>query len=402
MASVALEEQQEKLRRLVDDWRLQSNVLSSSTFDACSSNYDPIRVFAEPLEHSSLSTLVESDNVAVSKFVAVLSYDCSEISRLSQYARRNIYRQLSLFGHGSNPQEMLLEGEPQKAFGHALPLFMELSDITRRMSAVMCNLLQQLDFIYSLQDKNGTPCISFKNITLVTAFTSLGDGLAMFLTLDEVLANNDHIKNYLSLFTSMLNKVKLEVDNIGIAVGDLDCLDQVVSHLGRLLEFGLFKRLLPIIPRLDTWKESLLDRKEILHYVALLLFGTYATAQMPEKRFGKVIKEMLQVVPVIYCEGGFRFILLDLLRSQDATNESATVKNKYLIHLNEMYSRDWQPMKNALACWVASFQSTIYQMVELSKVEACLTLHFKQIIQGWKDGPVSSPLRSSTVNIHLF
>ncbi|KAI3918207.1 hypothetical protein MKX01_041527 [Papaver californicum] len=436
MASVALEEQQEKLRRLVDDWRLQSNVLlnnlakdpyrSSSTFDACSSNYDPIRVFAEPLEHSSLSTLLESDNVAVSKFVAVLSYDCSEISRLSQYARKNIYRQLSLFGHGSNPQEMLLEGEPQKAFGHALPLFMELSDITCRMSAVVCNLLQQLDFIYSLQDKNGTPCKSFKNITLVTAFTSLGDGLAMFLILDEVLANNDNIKNYLSLFTSMLNKVKLEVDNLGIAVGDLDCLDQVVNHLGRLLEFGLFKRLLreesawieilqkvnqnrkfldactsclhdgllAIIPRLDTWKESLLDRKEILQYVALLLFGTYASAQMPEKRLGKVIKEMLQVVPVIYCEGGFRVILLDLLRSQfipplsawptlrDATTESATVKNKYLIHLNEMYSRDWQAMKNALAGWVASFQSTIYQMVELSKVEACLTLHFKQIIQG--------------------
>ncbi|KAI3843991.1 hypothetical protein MKX03_000356 [Papaver bracteatum] len=456
MASVALEEQQEKLRRLVDDWRLQSNVLinnlakdpyrSSSTFDACSSNYDPVRVFAEPLEHSSLSTLLESDNVAVSKFVAVLSYDCSEISRLSRYARGNIYRQLSLFGHGSNPQEMLLEGEPQKAFGHALPLFMELSDITRRMSAVMCNLVQQLDFIYSLQDKNGTPCKSFKNITLVTAFTSLGDGLAMFLILDEVLANNDHIKNYLSLFTSMLNKVKLEVDNIGIAVGDLDCLDQVVSHLGRLLEFGLFKRLLreesswieilqkvnqnrkfldactscvhdgllAIIPRLDTWKESLLDRKEILHYVALLLFGTYATAQKPEKRLGKVIKEMLQVVPVIYCEGGFRFILLDLLRSQfipplsawpilrDATAESATVKNKYLIHLNEMYSRDWHPMKNALACWVASFQSTIYQMVELSKVEACLTLHFKQIIQGILLANRMQMMVTSMLDLHML
>ncbi|KAI3901457.1 hypothetical protein MKW92_008196, partial [Papaver armeniacum] len=361
-------------------------------------------------------------------------------------ARRNIYRQLSLFGHGSNPQEMLLEGEPQKAFGHALPLFMELSDITRRMSAVMCNLLQQLDFIYSLQDKNGTPCKSFKNITLVTAFTSLGDGLAMFLILDEVLANNDHIKNYLSLFTSMLNKVKLEVDNLGIAVGDLDCLDQVLSHLGRLLEFGLFKRLLreesswieilqkvnqnrkfldactscvhdgllAIIPRLDTWKESLLDRKEILHYVALLLFGTYATAQMPEKRLGKVIKEMLQVVPVIYCEGGFRFILLDLLRSQfipplsawpilrDATTESATVKNKYLIHLNEMYSRDWQKMKNALACWVASFQSTIYQMVELSKVEACLTLHFKQIIQGILLANRMQMMVTSMLDLHML
>lgn len=31
--------------------------------------------------------------------------------------------------------------------------------------------------------------------------------------------------------------------------------------------------------------------------------------------------------------------------------------------LTDLPFRDWQPMKNALACWVASFQSTIYQMV---------------------------------------
>ncbi|RZC72236.1 hypothetical protein C5167_035616 [Papaver somniferum] len=204
MKSVELEEQQEKLRTIVDDCRLQSSILlnlakdtyrSPSTFHAC-----PIRVFAEPLEHSSFSPLLELGIAAISKFLAGLSYGCSEISRPSQYARRNINRQLSLFGHGSNPPEMPLEGELQKAFGHVISLFVELSDITRRMSALMCNLLQQLDFIYSLQDMNSPPCKSFKNITLVTSFTSLGDGLAMVLILDEVLANIDHRKNYLSRF----------------------------------------------------------------------------------------------------------------------------------------------------------------------------------------------------------
>ncbi|OVA07692.1 WASH complex subunit 7 [Macleaya cordata] len=319
---------------------------------------------------------------------------------------------------------MLLEGEPQKAFGHALSLFMELSDITHRMTAVVCNLLHQLDFIYSLQDKNGTSCESFKNVTLISAFSSLADGLALFLILDEILAQNGRIKSYLSLFTSMLNKVKAEVDNLGIAVGDLDCLDQVVSHLEKLLDTGLFQRLLQdelswvevlqkvrqnrkfldactscvhdglseILPRLDTWKESLFDRKKILHYVALFLFSTYASAQIPEKRLAKVIMEMLQVVPVIYCEGGFRFMLLDLLRShfprslsswptlRDAATDSAAAKNNYLKHLNEMYSRDWQSMKEALACWVASFQSTVhpvgvffmYDWVENQHGDLCL------------------------------
>ncbi|RZC88797.1 hypothetical protein C5167_031171 [Papaver somniferum] len=72
--------------------------------------------------------------------------------------------------------------------------------------ALMCDLLQQLDFIYSLQDMNSMPCKFFKNITLITSFTSLGDGLAMFLILDEVLANIDHRKNYLSRFYKAISR----------------------------------------------------------------------------------------------------------------------------------------------------------------------------------------------------
>ncbi|OVA07691.1 hypothetical protein BVC80_1827g53 [Macleaya cordata] len=95
MTSVELEEHQEKLRRVIDDWRFQTHDLlnnlakdpygTSSSFDVCSRNSDPIRVYAEPLEHSSLSALLESENVAVAKFIKVLSYDCIEISRLTRY-----------------------------------------------------------------------------------------------------------------------------------------------------------------------------------------------------------------------------------------------------------------------------------------------------------------------------
>ncbi|XP_058104663.1 uncharacterized protein LOC131248403 isoform X2 [Magnolia sinica] len=437
MASAALEEQQEKLRRAVDDWRCRSHDLlknllndphgSSSAFDdICSSSSDPVRVSAEPLEHSDVSNLVESDNVAVSKFVTVLSYDCFEISRLCRRASRSIYRQLLLFGYRSSSQEILLEGEPQKAFGHSLSLFVELSEISSRMSEVLGNLLQQLHSIYSLQDNNSRPYKSFKNMTLKSAFTSFGDGLAMFLVLDEILMQNGHINTYLSLFTRMLNKMKMEVDNSGISIVDLDCLDQVVSHLEKHLDVGLFRRLLQegspwqdtlqkvrcsrkfldactscthdglsdILSRLDTWKEFPFDRIKILSYVALVLFGAYASAEAPEKRLGKVILEMLQVVPVIYIKGGIRFMLFDLLKNQfpqslsswpalrEAAREWDATKSSYLIRLNEMHSRDWQAMKDALACWVASFQSAIHPLTDQSKVEACLRVHMKQIIQG--------------------
>ncbi|XP_043716643.1 WASH complex subunit 4-like isoform X2 [Telopea speciosissima] len=436
MASAELDEQQEKLRRVVDNWRCRSHDLLktlhkdpfqiSPVFGTFSLNSAPVRVHAQPLEHSDILTLIGTDNVLVSKFVTVLSYDCIEISRLTQYARRNIYRQMFLFGHGSSSQEILLEGEPQKAFGQSLSLFMELSKTTSRMSEVMCNLLQQLDSIYSLKDKNDILCKSFKKVILTSAFSSFADGLAMFLVLDEILAQNGRIKSYLSLYARMLNKVKLDPNDFDIAFGDLDCLDQVIIRLEKLLDAGFFRRLLleelswvdtlqkvrqnrklldacssfihdglqEILSRLDTWKESLLDRRKILHHVALFLFGTYASGEMPEKRLGKVIGEMLKLVPVIYSEGGLRLMLLDLLRNQfppsmclwptfkDAVRDCDAMKKNYLAHLNEMHSRDWQKMKDALAYWVVSFQSTIHPVEDLSRVEACLQLHFKQIIQG--------------------
>ncbi|XP_019055712.1 PREDICTED: WASH complex subunit SWIP-like isoform X2 [Nelumbo nucifera] len=463
--TVELEEQQEKLRRVVDEWRCRSHDLlknlyedpygSSSFSDAYSSNSAPICVHAEPSEHSDISTLIELENVLVSKFVTVLSYDCIEISKLTEYARRNIYRQLSLFGHGSSSQ-VLLEGEPQKTFGRSLSLFMDLSEVTSRMSAVLCNLLQQLDSIYSLQDKNGTPCKSFKNATFTTAFSSFSDGLAMFLILDEILIHNGRIKSYLSLFARMLNKMKFEPDDFGIALGDLDNLDQVASRLEKLLDGGFFRELeqfchfpqhllqenpswvdvlqkvrqnrkfldactsfihnglSEILSRLDTWKESLLDRRKILCHTALFLFEVYAAAEMPDKRLGKVIAQMLQVVPVIYCEGGGRFMLLDLLRNQfppslsswytlrDAAMESGTTKNNYLIHLNDMHSRDWQPIKDALACWVVSFQSVIHPMTDLSKVEVCLRLHFKKIIQGILIASRMQMMANSMLDLHAL
>ncbi|XP_010934687.1 uncharacterized protein [Elaeis guineensis] len=437
MASQLLE-QEEKLRQLVDEWRFRSHELLSNLRGdpfACpspaapppsSSSSDPVRLHVEPLEHSDLSALLESDNVAISKLIMVLSYDCIEISRLHRSASKKLYRQLLLFGHRSSPQEVLVEGEPQKAFGESLSLFMELYETTSRMTAVLGNLVKQLNSIYSLHDKNILrPLNSVKNFTLRTAFEALGDGLAMFIVLDEIIKQNSHIKTHLSLFARMLNKVKLEVDIFGITAEDLDFLDQVVSQLQKFLVVGLFQRLLQsesplhatleqvrcnkkfidicsscihdalseILPRLDTWKEFPLDRRKILQYVALFIFFTYASAEVPEKKIVKLLLEMLKLVPLTYIEGGRRIILLDVLKSQcppsflscpsirEAYKDSDVMKSNYLTQLSEKHSRDWHAIKDALSCWITSFQSTVYPSSEMLS-EAWIRFHIKQIMQG--------------------
>lgn len=114
-------------------------------------------------------------------------------------ASRNLYRQLLLFGHHSSPHEVLLEGEPQKAFGQSLSLFIELYETVSETTVVLGNLLQQLNAIYSLHD-NVRPLNSFKSFNFRTVFESFGDGLAIFLVLDEIVKENNNIKSYLALY----------------------------------------------------------------------------------------------------------------------------------------------------------------------------------------------------------
>lgn len=294
------------------------------------------------------------------------------------------------------------------------------------MRELVGNLLGQLGALYSSSRRNdgsgaSRPFGSFRNVKLATAFASVGEGLAVLLVLDEILKENRNVRGYLSLFARMLNNVKLEADSFGISVGDIDFLNQVVSHLEKLLDDGLFQGgsswhnilqqvksnrkmveactscicdgLSEILPRLDTWKEYPSDRRKILDYVALFLFSTHVSVEAPEKKTGNLIVEMLQLVPVLYVEGGKRIFLLDLLKNQGSqslsswppmritSKDSDIMKRNYLMRLSELHLRDWQAIKDLLSCWVGSFQSSIHPSSETMS-EACLRLHLKQIMQG--------------------
>ncbi|XP_020112570.1 WASH complex subunit SWIP-like isoform X3 [Ananas comosus] len=426
MASLLME-QQEKLRRVVDDGRFRAQGLLSDLHaspSSSSSAADPVRVHVEPVERSDLPALLGSDNVAVSKFLTVLSHDCLQISRLSQFASRNLYRQLLLFGHRSSPHEVLLEGEPQKAFGQSLSLFIELYETVSETTVVLGNLLQQLNAIYSLHD-NVRPLNSFKSFNFRTVFESFGDGLAIFLVLDEIVKENNNIKSYLALYARMLNKVKTEANNFVMIIEDLDLLDQVVGNLEKLFEFGFFKRLTQmespwqaslnlvrcnkkfldaccscfhdslseLLLRIDSWKELPFDRRKILHNVALLLFSVHVSAEALDKKYGKLIMVVFQSVPVVYVEGGKRIILFDVLKSQcpqalsswsplrEASKDLVLMKRNYLKRLSEMHSRDWQAIKDALSCWAVSFQSIVHPSSEILS-EEWVRLLMKQIMQG--------------------
>lgn len=454
-AVVLIEEQREKLRRAVDEWRGQIvdnlSLLHDNPFEASAAidvgdiNTDPIHILTDPKDNSSLLRLVETDNVSLNKFITVLAYDCLEISRLSRQASKNVYRQLLLFGHSSS-HEVLLDGEPQKAFGHSLSLFMEFSEIVCRLREVLNNLVRQVDSIYSADAKNNKLCASFTTIHMPSVFSSFADGLMVFLIVDEIIAQNGHVKHYASLFTRMLDAVKTEPNKFCMSVENVDCLECVVNQFDGVLEIGLFQRflqedlmfnestqklrsnkrfleensfclregLLDILSRLDSSKEVPFERRRIVGYLALFILQSWLTVDPPEKKGARVILEVLRRLPVVHVDSNIRFVLLDLLLAQlpqsltswsplkEVMKESTAIKNHYLLKMDEVLSRDSQTIRASLTSWIAAFHSSMSPMMQLSEVQATLEIRTKQIIQGLLLANRLQQILRSTIDLHVL
>ncbi|KAK3128319.1 hypothetical protein QOZ80_6BG0459880 [Eleusine coracana subsp. coracana] len=396
MASFLLE-QQEKLRRHVDEWRFRSRAALSDlgAGTVCPSNSAssaPVRLRVAPADPagagaaSLLNAAAADDNVAVSKFVTVLSHSCIELSRLSN-AR-------------DQPKHFWRESR-------------------RRY------LRTQYRYCWSFRDKNVRPLNSFRSFDLRTVFESLGEALSVFLLLDEILRHNGNVRSYLSLFSRMMSKVKSEVDVFDMSVEDLDFLDQVVHTLQKLFDSGFFHRLVQvdsplcssinlvrsnqkfldafysffsessseILLRVGSLKELPFDRKAILHLVAVLSFITSATDESPNKKSIKLLVEIFQLVPVVYIEAGKRIVLSDLVRCycppalsllppiKEACEAFGVMNNNYLTHLNEVHSRDIQAINNSLSCWSVSFQSAVHPSSQMLTEDWVRHLQ-KQLLQG--------------------
>ncbi|EEE65048.1 hypothetical protein OsJ_20045 [Oryza sativa Japonica Group] len=408
MASLLLE-QQEKLRRHVDEWRFRCRAAvaeigprSASTSVSSAS----VRLRVAPTDPgvgvgaASLLTAAAAaeDNVDVSKFVAVLSHSCLEISRLSDAASSNLYRQLLLFGHtAEGPNEALLEGEPQKTFAHSIPLLLEVYEIINGLVMILGNLLRQLDAICSVRDKNVRPLNSFKGLDLTTVFGSLGEGLMVFLLVDEILRHNGNTRSYLSLFSRMLDKVKSEVDVFSMSFEDVDFLDQVVHNLQKLFDIGFFQRLVQEDSPLCSSITLVRSNKKLLD--TFYSFFSESSSEIiqrigeaPDKKSMNLLVEIFQLVPVVYVEGGKRIVLSDLIRFhcspslsllppiKEACEAFGIMKNSYLARLNEMHSRDIQAINDSLSCWSVSFQSAIHPSSQMLTEEWVRHLQ-KQILQ---------------------
>jgi WASH complex subunit 7 len=155
-------------------------------------------------------------------------------------ALRKFYPQLLVFGLRPSGEEVPLEGELQKTFARSLVFFDELLNFVSDLQAVIVNLVQQLGAIYT---NNSPPSLysSFTSVHLQTAFSSLADGFAVLVTIDEIVAQNLTIGHTMSLFTRMLHSVRSEPSRFGMAAEHVEELDRAVNDMDNMLITGLFQ-----------------------------------------------------------------------------------------------------------------------------------------------------------------
>lgn len=427
------EEQHERLRRFVDEWRGDAfAALDSAADHACTFasrevtdlNRDP--VLLRTCFNDDGEVLVDVMNKTSSifdKVVYVLAFDCIEVSRFRQLAQTEFYPRLLVFGLRPNSEDVPPEGELQKSFATSLSFFNDLIKYISGLRRLIVNLLKQLEAIY----RNEAPCPYFLSCHLRTVFSSLVDGLTVIVTVDEIIAQNLNIGHAMSLFTRMLHSVRGDPPRFNMAPENVEELDRAVNDMDNILTSGLFQKciqedihgnlqmvnlksnkffldefatlirdsLTQSISRLDSLRERPYDREQLAGVLAIFILYTWMNVDSaPEKKATKLVMDLLKRAPVIHVFCVTQITCLSFLRARlppwilatsflrDAQKEAGTVNRAYLTSLDETLSRNSQNMQNELVHWLVSFDSTVSPTVQRLAIHAMLRMRLKQLAQG--------------------
>lgn len=450
-----LEEKQEKLRRFVDEWRgrvssktksFQGQVLEAALGDSVGDIVsDPVHINpSDPRDRTPLLALVHTNNVLFNKLITVLSYDCIEIERLRKQAYKRFYPQLLAFGLPMGPEEMVLEGEPQKMFGRSLLFFNDLTEFLGRLKAILVNLLCQLEAIYSGDGKNKI-YPSFINVHLQAAISHLADGFSILVTIDDIVSKNPAIAQALSLFVRMLYTIRGEPSSFAMEKAQVESLDLVVTDMEEVLQAGLFQRFFKhdflghsqieklksncqfvdelsfslreglnhILSRLDTLKERLNDRVRLVGLLAVFMFHAWMCVESPDRKMGKIITEVVRRAPVLHIYTNMNIQPLDFLVShsppsirswsvlKDLRKEAGSLRSNFLVYLDDILVREIQVLQSTVANWVVAFESSAGAEVQQESVHTMLRSQSRQLVQGIHLASRVCHILRATLDMHV-
>lgn len=218
-------------------------------FETPELNYCPIRIGLEPTERVFPHDLIRTENQQLAKVLTVFVYLCDEINELKDMAESKLYGPLVSFGQQPCPVSVeqdgledgaLPPGSRERMVGRILPTLQELSNFVDRCYFVAVNLVQQVSAL--LNPKDALYRSVFHSCQLKQAFLSLGELLAVLITLDSIVAENDVLRDSWAQYKVMMSYARADPASFGMDAEKVATFEKLLLSIDQSVMSGeIFK-----------------------------------------------------------------------------------------------------------------------------------------------------------------
>ncbi|ELU08313.1 hypothetical protein CAPTEDRAFT_221991 [Capitella teleta] len=214
--------------------------LGESIGDSWDLTLDPISLQVLPYEQTSVLQLIKTDNKILNKVITVLAALCTELDSLKHEAENKFYPALLFYGEGEIEGESP-DGRAQIQMGRMMPFLQELSCFVIRCYDVVRHVLHQLSALYS-NGKSSPIVMDVSNVHFQSVYEHLGEILTVLITLDEIIDNQNMLKEHWTLYKRMLKSVKHNPQRFNIPDEKLRPFEKLLMTLeGQLLDGFIFQ-----------------------------------------------------------------------------------------------------------------------------------------------------------------
>eukprot|EP01065_Artemidia_motanka_P051556 TRINITY_DN9120_c0_g3_i1.p1 TRINITY_DN9120_c0_g3~~TRINITY_DN9120_c0_g3_i1.p1 ORF type:complete len:1203 (+),score=491.48 TRINITY_DN9120_c0_g3_i1:93-3701(+) len=144
------------------------------------------------------------------KVMLVLASLVAEAGDLVDEAKARLFPALATYGEQPEGKD-IKAGDGQLTFGRMLPLFYDMQAFCKRCYAVVENMIRQLASVYSdqnrkMQERRGLAAYQAVHFTAV--WRAVADVLAVLITLDEMVRQNEHFQETCTWYKRILKNVR--------------------------------------------------------------------------------------------------------------------------------------------------------------------------------------------------
>lgn len=212
--------------------------------EAPETHYRAIRIAMEPPERVFANDLINTDNELLRKVLTVLVFLCDEIRELKDIAETKIFRSLIMFGQtpitSTQTNETLLPGDRESMIGKFLPTLQDLSNFVDRCYSVAANLVQQLAAL--LSPKEHLYRTTFQTAHLTSVFSSLGELLAVLVTLDCIVDQSESLKEHWGYYKTMITYARQDPASFGTDEAGIGKFERLLVSIDQSIMIGeMFK-----------------------------------------------------------------------------------------------------------------------------------------------------------------